>query len=201
MTRVKICGITNPEDALMAVRCGADALGFVFAQSSRQITPEAAKGIIELLPPLISTVGVFVDQPARRVAEIAQLCHLDAIQLHGEEPPAYCREFTIKVIKAFRVRDQSIANEVASYDVDAYLLDSPTGGGTGRKFDWDLIPEIDGRIILAGGLSPANVRDVIRKIRPYGVDVSSGVERIPGQKDHRLMEEFVRNVRQCDRND
>ena len=201
MTRIKICGITSREDALAAARCGADALGFVFTKSSRQIAPEKAREIIETLPPLITAVGVFVDQPANQVKEITRLCHLDAVQLHGEESPAYCRGFAAKVIKAFRVRDQSITSEVSRYDVAAYLFDSPAGGGTGRKFDWDLIGGIDGRIIVAGGLTPANVREAVRRIRPYGVDVSSGVERAPGEKDHRLMEEFVRNVRQCDRDD
>jgi len=201
MTRIKICGITNEEDALAAIRCGADALGFVFAKGPRQIEPERARDIIKKLPPLISTVGVFVDERQQRVREIALRCHLDALQLHGSESPAYCRGFYRKVIKAFRVQDESIAGEMARYGVDAYLLDSSTGGGTSQRFNWDLAEGLPGRIILAGGLTPENVAEAIRRVRPYAVDVSSGVELSPGRKDHRLMEEFVSNVRRGERED
>jgi len=199
MTRIKICGITSREDALAAVECGADALGFVFAESSRQIAPDRAGDIIASLPPMVTTVGVFVDESHRRVREIALRCHLNALQFHGNESPAYCRGFYRKVIKAFRVRDGSIARDLAGYDVDACLLDSPAGGGTGRTFDWELVRGITGRIILAGGLTPDNVAEAIQRVRPYAVDVSSGVESEPGKKDRRLMEKFVRQVRECER--
>jgi phosphoribosylanthranilate isomerase len=199
MIRIKICGITSREDALAAVGCGADALGFVFAPSPRQVTPNQARDIIASLPPTVTAVGVFADEPHRRVRGIALRCHLDVLQLHGNEPPAYCRDFDHKVIKAFRVQGESIVREVAAYDVDACLLDSPTGGGTGLAFDWGLIDGIEGRIILAGGLRPDNVAEAIQKVRPYAVDVSTGVESVPGKKDPRLMEAFVRQVRQSDR--
>jgi phosphoribosylanthranilate isomerase len=174
-------------------------VGFVFAESSRRITPERARDIIRGLPPLVTTVGVFVDQPQEEVKKIALFCHLDALQLHGSESPDYCRGFYRKVIKAFGVQDGSIARQLTRYDVAAYLLDSSTGGGSGRRFDWKLARDLPGRIILAGGLDPANVAEAIRIVRPYGVDVSSGVERSPGKKDHRLIEEFVSNVRRCER--
>ena len=199
MTRIKICGITNPEDALAAVQYGADALGFVFVESPRQIEPKDAKDIISKVPPFITAVGVFVDAPAEEVWEIALSCRLDTLQFHGHESPKYCRGFDKSVIKAFRVKDRSVSEEVARYNVDAYLLDSSAGGGTGQKFHWDLVKKIEGRIILAGGLTPKNVEDAIREVRPYAVDVSTGVERFPGKKDHHKIEEFIRNVRQCDR--
>lgn len=198
MTRVKICGITNLKDALAAVQCGVDALGFVFADSPRKIEPADAKKIIFEIPPFVTTVGVFVDAPAEQVWEIALSCRLDALQFHGNESPEYCRGFDKGVIKAFRVKDRSIIDEIARYHVDAYLLDSSSGGGTGKRFNWDLVREIEDRIILAGGLTPENVGEAIRRIRPYAVDISTGVERSPGKKDHHKIEEFIRNVRQCD---
>lgn len=201
MTRVKICGITTVADALAAVEYGTNALGFVFAKSPRKITTERARQIIENIPPFVAAVGVFVDELAERVMEIALLCRLDTLQFHGRESPEYCHGFDRKVIKTFRVQDGSSVAQMADYDVDAYLLDSPAGGGSGKKFDWNLIKGIKGRIILAGGLTPGNVREAIMKVRPYGVDVSTGVERSPGRKDHRGMQEFIKNVRQCDRKD
>lgn len=201
MTKVKICGITNLEDALAAVQCGTDALGFVFAKSPREIAPENAREIIGRLPPFVIVVGVFVNESAKRVKEISLRCRLDALQFHGFESPEYCRGFKRKVIKAFRVMDGSSAQEAAHYDVDAYLFDSGTGGGTGQRFNWDLVRGVNGRIILAGGLTPENVGEAIMKVRPYAVDVSTGVEMSPGKKDSCRMEEFIRNVRQCDRED
>ena len=197
-TRVKICGITSRKDALAAVECGADALGFVFAPSPRQITADQAGEIIAALPPLVMSVGVFVDAPEHQVREIAQRCRLDVLQFHGDESPAYCHDFDRRVIKAFRVRDESVADQAAGYDVDARLFDASTGGGTGRTFDWDLIREIGGYIILAGGLTPENVIEAIRRVRPYAIDVSSGVEDEPGRKNRRLMEAFIRQVRRAD---
>lgn len=199
MTRIKICGITNVKDALAAVQCGADALGFVFAESPRKVEPKEAREIISQVPPFVATVGVFVDEPADQVWEVALSCRLDTLQFHGHESPEYCRGFDKGVIKAFRVKDRSIIHEIDRYNVEAYLLDSSAGGGTGVRFDWDLVREIERRIILAGGLTPENVGEAIRKIRPYAVDVSTGVEQSPGKKDHHKIEEFIRNVRHCDR--
>jgi phosphoribosylanthranilate isomerase len=201
MTRVKICGITNLEDALAAVQYGADALGFVFAKSPRKIAPVKAREIIIRIPPLVTTVGVFVDEPKKRVREIALFCHLDALQFHGQETPGYCRGFYRRVIKAFKVKDDSIAHQTAAYEVDAYLLDSRAGGGTGQGFDWNLATGVGGRVILAGGLTAQNVGEAIIRVRPYAVDVSTGVESSPGEKDPARMEEFIRNVHRCDRQD
>ena len=199
MTRVKFCGITCVDDALAAVGFGADALGFVFAESPRKIDPQRAREIIRRLPPFITTVGVFVDEPAELVQEMALLCRLDALQFHGHEPPEYCRCFDRKIIKAFRMGERTVLQEIARYtDVDAFLLDSSAGGGTGQRFNWDLARGISGRIILAGGLTPENVREAIARIRPYAIDVSTGVEKCPGRKDPRLMREFITSVRQCD---
>jgi phosphoribosylanthranilate isomerase len=198
MTRIKICGITSLQDALAVVQYGSDALGFVFAESPRKISPERAREIILRLPPFITTVGVFVDEPAEMVQEMALLCRLDALQFHGHESPEYCQYFDRKVIKAFKMGTGSIDQEMARYDVDAYLLDSSTGGGSGQRFNWDLATGVKGRIILAGGLTPENVAQAIAKVRPYAVDVSTGVEISPGRKDHPRMKEFIRNVRQYD---
>jgi phosphoribosylanthranilate isomerase len=195
MTRIKICGITNVEDALTSVHFGADALGFIFADSPRRITPEEAKRIISKIPPFVTTVGVFVDEQVERVEEMVRLCRLDALQFHGCESPEYCGMFDRTIIKGFRVKDRSIVEDVARYDVDGYLLDSGEGGGVGRTFDWNLIRGIQNPIILAGGLTPDNVGRAIEQAHPYAVDVSSGVESRPGKKDHRKIEEFIRNVR------
>jgi len=199
MTRIKICGITNEEDALAAAQCGADALGFVFAESPRRVTPAEASRIISTIPPFVTTVGVFMDEPSEQVRQIALSCRLNALQFHGSESPEYCRGFDRTVIKAIRVKDRSVREEMARFNVDAYLLDSWAGGGTGQTFHWDLARGIQERLILAGGLTPENVAEAIRSVHPYGVDVSTGVESSPGKKDHRRIEDFVRNVRTCDR--
>lgn len=197
MTRIKICGITNLEDALAAADAGADALGFVFAASPRQIAPPAAAEIVAALPPLVNAVGVFADADAEVVVSIAQHVQLDAVQLHGQESPRYCRCLSGKVIKRFRVFDgdsaERVAQRMAEYDVAAYLLDP--GAGSGKTFDWRLAQAISRRLIVSGGLTPQNVGDAIRVARPFAVDVSSGVESRPGHKDHAKLREFVAAVR------
>ena len=207
MTYVKICGITNLEDALRAAALGADLLGFVFhPPSPRCVTPEMAREIsaaVRREAPSIRTVGVFVDLPPETVRAIAAQCGLDCVQLHGSEPPAaaaYLTDAGFEVFKAFRVRDGSELNGLDRYRVAAYLLDaySPAHpGGTGRTFDWDLAARATehGRIILAGGLTPDNVAAAIRAVRPWGVDVSTGVEAAPGRKDHSKLERFIAAVR------
>ncbi len=201
MTRVKICGITNLKDAQAAVEGGADALGFVFAESPRQINPEVAVGIIRSLPPFLTCVGLFVDELPQVVKEIIKECRLDALQFHGGEPPGYCRQFMIKTIKAFRLRNEDSLEIISHYQVDAYLLDTyreGIPGGTGQSFDWDLAlraKEFSRPIILAGGLRPDNVAEAIGRVRPYGVDVSTGVEAKPGKKDHKKMKEFIEIAR------
>lgn len=200
MTRVKICGITNLEDALAAADAGADALGFVFAASPRQISPPAAAEIVAALPPFASVVGVFADADAEVVVSIAQHVQLDAVQLHGQESPQYCRRLSGKVIKRFRVFDddsaERVAQRVAEYDLAACLLDP--GAGSGKTFDWRLAQGVSRRLIVSGGLTPQNVGDAIRVARPFAVDVSSGVESRPGRKDHAKLREFVAAVRAAD---
>ncbi|HOX36719.1 MAG TPA: phosphoribosylanthranilate isomerase [Candidatus Brocadiia bacterium] len=198
MTRVKICGITNPRDALAAVRAGADALGFVFyPPSGRHIPPESAKPIIELLPPFVSSVGLFVDADSSDVLRIASELRLDYVQLHGRETPAFLDKLrALRIIKAFRIAGPEDVRKMAAYRADGYLLDAfapGLQGGTGQTFDWSLLSEAPqvGPIILAGGLNPDNVAEAIQRTRPYAVDVSSGVEDAPGVKNRELMERFV----------
>ena len=205
-TRIKICGITNLNDALSAVKSGADALGFVFYQQSpRYIEPETASRIIRNLPPLVTAVGVFVNEEIEKVHEIAGDCLLDLLQFHGSESPEYCERHKKRVIKAFRVKDASSLSEVSRYNdkVNGYLLDSCSEdayGGTGSAFDWSVACEISRHfpVVLAGGLTPGNVGEAVSVVEPYGVDVSSGVERAPGIKDVGKMRSFVESVRKAD---
>jgi phosphoribosylanthranilate isomerase len=197
MVRVKICGITNLADAQAAVAAGADALGFVFYdQSPRNISPQKAAAIIAQLPPFIQTVGLFVDEDDERVNWTADFCGLDLIQLHGDESPAYCLDIRRRIVKAFRVKDAASLARIGGYAVAGLLLDawSPTApGGTGLTFDWPLAQQAAGvqPIILAGGLTPENVAQAITIVKPYGVDVSSGVEAAPGKKDHEKLCAFI----------
>ncbi|MBJ6751186.1 phosphoribosylanthranilate isomerase [Geomonas anaerohicana] len=197
MTKVKICGITSEDDALMAVDAGADALGFVFFDKSpRFIGAAAAQKIIAKLPPFIQVVGLFVNADIDVVNSTADCCGLDIIQLHGEESPEYCRLVNRRVMKAFRVRGPESLTPLAEYHVSAYLLDaySPNAyGGTGEVFDWEcaITAKGQGRIVLAGGLTPDNIAEAVTRVRPYGVDVSSGVEASPGKKDPGKVRRFI----------
>ena len=201
MVKIKICGITNLDDALMVVEAGADALGFVFFQgSSRCVSPENAAAIICRLPPFVQTVGLFVNEEVTTVNRVADTCGLDIIQLHGEESPDYCHAVTRRIIKAFRVKDASSLDTIADYRVTGSLLDtwSPLAhGGTGSTFNWDIAAQAAASrpIILAGGLTPENVAGAITAVRPYAVDVSSGVESAPGKKDAGLVSRFIRATR------
>lgn len=201
MVKVKICGITNLEDALAAVEAGADALGFVFkASSPRHIFPEQAAAIIRHLPPFIQTVGLFVDEEIETVNATAIQCGLDLVQLHGDESPSYCSEVQRRVIKAFRIKDITSLEPTKNYQVSSILLDawSPSAhGGTGRTFNWEIaaIAAASGRTILAGGLTPENVADAVSQVRPYAVDVSSGVECTPGHKDIDKIRDFIFQVK------
>jgi phosphoribosylanthranilate isomerase len=199
MVRVKICGIRTVEAALAAVEAGADALGFVFAPSPRRVTPQEAERIIRELPPFVSRVGVFVDAPRREALEIAGDCRLDVLQFHGGEAPDYCRGWQQQVVKAFRVRDGSVLEQMDRYEVAACLLDTYVpgrAGGTGQCFDWGLARQAAERrrIILAGGITPANVEQAIRQARPYAIDVSSGVET-GGVKDPDKIRGLLMTVR------
>lgn len=202
--RIKICGITNQEDALSADQLGADALGFIFAPSPRQVSAEKAREIIETLPPMVQRVGVFVDEDPEKVAATATYCDLDLLQFHGSESPGYCGSFDRRVIKAIRVRSKRDVRGLSEYSkgIDAFLLDtyvSDQYGGTGTTFDWNLALEAKryGRIILAGGLSPHNVAEAVSLVRPYAVDASSGLEQSPGVKDHGKMARFIESVYQA----
>ena len=198
MVKVKICGITNQEDALMAVAAGADAVGFVFHEASpRNVTPEQAAGIIRALPPFVQAVGLFVNMPIEFVNATAQVCRLDIVQLHGEETPEYCDRVSRRVIKAFRIKDAGSLNPIRDYRAAGYLLDawSPDAyGGTGMTFNWDIARAAGafGPVILAGGLTPDNVAEAVECVSPYAVDVSSGVEAVPGKKDRDKVLRFVR---------
>lgn len=204
MIRIKICGITNPDDALMAVEAGADALGFVFVPNTpRYITSGPAAKIIEQLPPFITTVGLFVNEDAAKIQRIADQCHLDALQLHGDESPEFCKALNRKTIKAFRIKDESSLSQVPDYRVSAYHLDTYVKGkmgGTGLIFNWTLAEKTKkyGPVILAGGLNPRNVASAVQQVRPYGVDVSSGVEATPGRKAPAKVEAFIDAVRKAD---
>ena len=204
MTRVKICGITSAEDALAAVEAGADALGFVFVPGTpRLVHPETAERIVAGLPPFVTAVGVFVDQPLEEVLRIAARCNLQAVQLHGDEPEAFSRRIPLKVIKAVRVREAPDLRPIGTYPAHAFLLDAfveGQAGGTGTPISWDLAVQAKGHapIILSGGLRPETVGLAVRRVRPYGVDVSSGVEMRPGRKDHQKVREFIAAVRQAD---
>jgi len=200
-TRIKICGITRLEDASAAVAAGVDALGFVFYDKSpRAVTVEQVYDIINALPPFITTVGLFVDAPMREVTKT--LCHipLNLLQFHGDEDAAYCEQFGMPYIKAIRVKKGEDVNaHIASYASAAGILldtfNEEVRGGTGETFDWSLIPASTTKpIILAGGLTPENVSDAIKQVKPYAVDVSGGVEKEKGVKDAAKINAFVRGV-------
>src|ERR1700690_1653810 len=197
-TRVKICGITNQADALAAIDAGADALGFNFYEKSpRYLTVPGAAEISKQLQPFVMRVGVFVNAPEELVLRAIGECGLSFLQFHGEEPPEFCAQFGQMSMKAFRIRDAASLQELPKYQTEAYLLDafSPEArGGTGEKFNWDLAVEaqkLGKPIFLAGGLTPENVAEAVRKVRPFGVDVSSGVEISPGKKDPAKVRAFI----------
>ena len=203
MVKVKICGITNLEDALVAIDAGADALGFVFHPNSpRHVFPEQAAGIIRHLPPFIQTVGLFVDDSLDTVNQTADQCGLDVVQLHGDESAGYCDGVRRRVIKVFRIKDIASLDPMKEYRVSAFLLDAwsqVAHGGTGQTFNWEVAACVahSGRIILAGGLNPDNVAEAVRQVRPYGVDISSGVELSKGRKDSNKVREFIRKAKEA----
>ena len=198
---VKICGITSEEDALLATAMGADAVGFVFAPSERQISPDIARDIAKRLPPEVITVGVFRDQAPQRVVEIINGAGLRAAQLHGHETPedaAYVRQRLPLLIQAFSAGDPGL-ERAEKYPADAFLIDSPVPG-SGEVFDWSLAEGAPSgkRIVLAGGLTPENVTDAIARVEPWGVDVSSGVEKSPGVKDPVKVRKFIEAARSAE---
>lgn len=202
MTKVKICGITNLEDALVSAKFGADALGFNFyAKSPRFIAPEKAREIIDQLPKSILKVGVFVNESLDKIAEIASIAGLDALQLHGEETPEFARELKAKtgleIIKAFRVSPKFKPEDVLLYETDAILLDAYNPrehGGTGETFDWEIakrVQEISPKMYLAGGLSQNNIETAIKEVSPFAVDACSLLEKEKGVKDSEKVKKFI----------
>ena len=197
---IKICGITRLQDAVSAARFGADAVGFVFADSPRRVTPKQARKITKAMPAGPERVGVFVNRPLDEIEEIIDYCDLDLVQLHGHEDPAYCSMLGGRVIKALRVTGNTDLVEVYKYYCRAVLLDgyeNTSCGAAGNGFDWRMVGVIDaGRpIIVAGGLTHENVGKAITTARPFGVDVSSGVETAPGIKDPVLIYRFIEKAR------
>jgi phosphoribosylanthranilate isomerase len=201
MVKVKICGITNEEDALQAVDAGADALGFVFYDlSPRCIFYETAQKIIKKLPPFVTPVGVFVNNPAQSIHLAVERCGIQVVQLHGDETPNFCAGLPHKIVKAFRIRDIKSLEKIRSYSVSGFLLDAyvpGTYGGTGLTFNWESarIAKQYGPIILAGGLNVGNIREAVETVQPYAIDVSSGVEASPGKKDHAKVREFIKRAK------
>jgi phosphoribosylanthranilate isomerase len=205
MTFIKICGITNIDDALAAVTAGADALGFNFYRPSpRYVTPQTAREIIAKLPMSVLTVGVFVNEDSpKSVLNIANEAGITALQLHGDESPAYCRELAKEryVIKSLAVANDFDLQTVASYEVEAIMLDTKhfaLRGGTGQVFDWSIAREVNSvvpKLFLAGGLSPDNIEEAIATVRPYAVDACSALEDKPGRKNHDRMRDFVETAR------
>ena len=199
--KVKFCGITNLQDAISASELGADALGFVFyPQSSRFISIKNANEIIKKLPPFVTTVGLFVNQSKSEVEEAIKGCSLNLLQFHGDEDELFCKQFNLPFIKAISMKsDVNLLKCIDEYDsAKALLLDTYSKdkkGGSGKVFDWKTIPLNTSKpFIIAGGLTPNNVKTLLEKISPYGVDVSSGIEIKKGLKDYKLMKEFILGV-------
>jgi phosphoribosylanthranilate isomerase len=199
--KVKICGITNMEDALLAAELGADALGFIFVKTSpRHIRPSAARKIIQELPPFVTPVGVVADAEHDEILELIDETGISCVQLHGNESPKQLAKFPVPVYKSFRVDKEFNLETLQRYKGSAYLLDTyvdGTLGGTGKTFDWDIAVKAKayGRIILAGGLTPENIAEAVKKVQPYAVDVNSGVESAPGKKDGNKLEWLFKAIR------
>lgn len=201
MPKVKICGNTHIEDARLAAELGADYIGFIFTESKRRISLEAARTIVQGLSDFKNFVAVFSNQTKEEVERIAHDLGIRILQFHGEETARYCHSFMEKgyeIIKTFRIKDKMSLKRIDEYNVSAFLFDtyvSDTKGGTGAPFDWELIedrPYVHEKLFLAGGLNVTNLRKAIQRVRPFAVDVASGVEKTPGKKDPKLLEEFIR---------
>lgn len=202
--KIKICGMTNAGDAVKAAQLGADAVGFIFYKKSpRAVSEKTVREIVSQLPPFVQRVGVFVNETAERINTLVSRLGLDVVQLHGDETPAFCKKIKARTIRAVRVKDASVFEGLSAYPVSGFLLDTfhPAAyGGTGDVFDWKLAKRGKrlGPVILAGGLNSANVAQAIRQVRPYGVDVCSGVEKEPGVKDIKKLRAFISAVRGVD---
>lgn len=194
MVKIKVCGITNIEDAILASELGVDALGFIFSDSPRKISLERAKEILKVLPPFIFKVGVFANEKIEFVRKVSQSLCLDLLQFHGNEPPEYVSSFKGKGVKAFRVRDSSVLEYINKYKINFFILDSEEKG---KPFDWKIALKAKeiGSFLLGGGLNPENVESALMMVSPFGVDVCSGVELYPGKKDPLKLKDFVWRVK------
>ncbi|MDP3732357.1 MAG: phosphoribosylanthranilate isomerase [Candidatus Omnitrophota bacterium] len=205
MIKVKICGITNLEDAKASAGAGCDAVGFVFYKKSpRYIIPERARDIIKHMPSHILKIGVFVNAREKTIKRIAKLCRLNILQFHGTESLRFCSKFKdYRIIKAFRIKDKIDPRQIIKYKTFAYLFDTfvnSKAGGTGQNFNWKLVKHIDGLtrpVFLSGGLTENNVKKAIEVVRPDWVDVSSSVEIKPGKKDHKKIKEFIETAKKA----
>lgn len=199
--KIKICGITNMDDALLAAELGADALGFIFVKTSpRYIRPSAARKIIQELPPFVVPVGVVADLTHEDILDLIEETRIGCVQLHGNESPKELAKFPIPVYKSFRINKEFNLETLRWYKGSAYLLDTHvdgTLGGTSKTFDWEIAiaAKAYGRIILAGGLTPENIAEAVKKVQPYAVDVNSGVESAPGKKDKNKLERLFKEIR------
>ena len=201
--KIKVCGMTNQEDARMAVALGVDALGFIFARSPRRVEPEDARRIIGTLPVFVKTVGVFVNENPDRMRQVMDFCGIDLAQLHGDETPDVCEAMMPRVLKAIRVKNTLRPSDVQAFRgrVRGVVLDTHSErlwGGTGRPFDWGLVHGISGMgipIVLSGGLGPDNISKAIGIARPHAVDINSGVEEHPGKKSPLLMKRVMEKIR------
>tara|TARA_R100001377_G_scaffold27604_2_gene14815 strand:- start:608 stop:1255 length:648 start_codon:yes stop_codon:yes gene_type:complete len=203
-TRVKICGLTNVEEAIAAGGLGADAVGLVFyPQSKRALSVETAVSIRKALPTFVSAVGLFVNPTEAQVETVLKQLHLDCLQFHGDETPQFCASFGLPYMKAIRVREGlDLEREISRFTTSSAILldsfDKQSAGGTGTRFDWNIAAKAvcatQQRIVLAGGLDPQNVAAAIRQVQPYAVDVSSGVESVPGRKSPERMQAFLSEV-------
>ena len=201
MPKVKVCGNTRTEDVQLAASLGADYLGLIFTESKRRVSMDTAKAIVQSLPHFKNFVAVFSNQPKEEVEQTVHELGVRILQFHGEETARYCHSFMEKgyeVIKTFRIKDRMSLKRIDEYNVSAFLFDTYSHeekGGTGTPFDWELIedrPYVHEKLFLAGGLNTTNLRKAIQRIHPFAVDVASGVEKKPGEKDHKLLEEFIR---------
>lgn len=206
-TRIKFCGLTRPGDVRLAVELGVDALGFVFAAASpRRVALDQAEGLRQVVPPLVDTVALFMDNPGSEIDAAIRLLRPSLLQFHGSEDDAFCRSFGLPFIKTVPMGEGAAPAALARKrypSASAFLLDGHgpgQPGGRGERFDWTTIPALGRPVFLAGGLSPANVGQAIREAHPFAVDVSSGIESAPGTKDGEKMQQFVDEVRRADRN-
>jgi phosphoribosylanthranilate isomerase len=202
--RVKICGVTQAKDVRFAVKAGADAIGFQMSMGPRKITAQTARRLVKVVPPLVLSVGVFVNESLKRIKQLVKLCGFQAVQLNGDEGEAFCRKIPVPVVRAIRMKKPDAFLKYKGFQVAAYLLDSynknlPGGTGKGFPFTWarKAVRVLPGPVLLAGGLTPRNVAGAIRASQAFGVDVASGVEMSPGVKDPRKVFLFIRRAKEA----